>query len=247
MSIKSSVDQTELRKFSNIAGSWWQKDGEFKMLHQINPLRLSYITNKIKDHFTINDNISLLSNLEILDVGCGGGLISCELSRLEANVTGIDAIQTNIDIATLHAQKENLQINYLKSTIEELVASTSKQYDVILCLEVMEHIDNPSYFAENLANLLKPNGMIIISTINRTVKAYILAILMAEYLLGWVPRKTHNHSKFLKPSDLHAIFSKNNLILTELKGLTYNLANRIWQLTEDIEVNYFAYLIKGKQ
>ncbi|WP_341751892.1 MULTISPECIES: bifunctional 2-polyprenyl-6-hydroxyphenol methylase/3-demethylubiquinol 3-O-methyltransferase UbiG [unclassified Candidatus Tisiphia] len=244
MSTKSSINQIELEKFSKISSGWWQEDGEFKILHQINPIRLGYIIDKIKDHFNIDDDVVLSSKLDILDVGCGGGLITSALCKLNGTVTGIDALQSNIDIAMKHAEEENLNIQYLKSTAEELVYSNSKQYDVVLCLEVMEHIDNPSDFVKNLANLVKPNGMIIISTINRTVKAYMLAILMAEYLLNWIPKKTHDHSKFLKPSEIYSMFSKNNIELKELKGLTYNIVNRSWQLSDDIEVNYFAYLTR---
>ncbi len=251
MSIKSSVNQVELEKFSNISSSWWLEDGEFKMLHQINPIRLHYIIDKITKHFHIKNNTPQFPNLEILDIGCGGGLVSSNLSKLNNDlysnaftITGIDPLQDNIDVAVQQAQKENLSVNYIKSTIEELISANSKSYDVVLCLELMEHIDNHSDFVKNLTNLVKPNGMIIISTINRTLKAYIFAILMAEYVLGWVPKKTHDYNKFLKPSEINSMFSKNNIELKELKGLTYNLTNRIWQLSEDIEVNYFAYLIK---
>ncbi|MCC8483921.1 MAG: bifunctional 2-polyprenyl-6-hydroxyphenol methylase/3-demethylubiquinol 3-O-methyltransferase UbiG [Rickettsia endosymbiont of Labidopullus appendiculatus] len=295
MSTKSSINQIELEKFSRISSQWWQKDGEFKILHQINPIRIGYIIEKIKEHFNVQDDILPCSNLEILDVGCGGGLITSPLCKLNGIVTGIDALQSNIDIAVQHASEQNLNIQYLKSTVEELVSlnrlptkvayaegfegdserktaayssvredlstestykspaevefcrkSNKKQYkyDVVLCLEVIEHIDNPGDFIKNLASLVKPNGMIIISTINRTVKSYMLAILMAEYLLNWVPKNTHDHSKFLKPSEIYSMFNDNNIGLKELKGLTYNIVNGRWQLSDDIDVNYFAYLTK---
>ncbi|MCC8417611.1 MAG: bifunctional 2-polyprenyl-6-hydroxyphenol methylase/3-demethylubiquinol 3-O-methyltransferase UbiG [Rickettsia endosymbiont of Bryobia graminum] len=242
MSTKSSINEVELRKFNKISNQWWKKNGEFKILHQINPIRISYILDKIKYHFTDNDN-----NLEILDVGCGGGLVTSGLSQHTQNlnnftITGIDAIQNNIDIATEYAKQQNLIINYYKSTTEELIESSNKKYDVVLCLEVIEHVDNIEYFIENLSNLVKSNGIIIISTINRTSKAYILAIIMAEYILKWVRKGTHDYNKFLKPSEISSIFNKNNIELKELKGLSYNLINNDWQLSEDIEINYFAYL-----
>ncbi|WP_341750704.1 bifunctional 2-polyprenyl-6-hydroxyphenol methylase/3-demethylubiquinol 3-O-methyltransferase UbiG [Candidatus Tisiphia endosymbiont of Sialis lutaria] len=249
MSTKSSINQIELEKFSKISNQWWQEDGEFKILHKINPIRIGYIVDKIKEHFNVQDDLLPCSNLEILDVGCGGGLITSPLCKLNGIVTGIDALQSNIDIAVQHASEQNLNIQYLKSTVEELVYSddlNKKQYkyDVVLCLEVIEHIDNPGDFIKNLASLVKPNGMIIISTINRTVKSYMLAILMAEYLLNWVPKNTHDHSKFLKPSEIYSMFNDNNIGLKELKGLTYNIVNGCWQLSDDIDVNYFAYLTK---
>ncbi|XVN42085.1 MAG: bifunctional 2-polyprenyl-6-hydroxyphenol methylase/3-demethylubiquinol 3-O-methyltransferase UbiG [Candidatus Rickettsia vulgarisii] len=279
MSTKSSINEIELKKFDRISNQWWEKDGEFKILHQINPIRLSYILNKIKYHFQNENN-----NLEILDVGCGGGLVTSGLYKhtqnsstysnnsvnwnikqevsercvdiehanssqfCEANlqnclsITGIDAIQNNIDIATEYAKQQNLNIQYYKSTAEELIESANKKYDVVLCLEVIEHVDNIEYFIKNLSNLVKPNGMIIISTINRTPKAYMLAIIMAEYILRWVGKGTHDYNKFLKPSEISSIFNKNNIELKELKGLTYNVINNDWQLSDDIEVNYFAYL-----
>lgn len=247
MSTKSSINQVELEKFSKISNQWWQKDGEFKILHQINPIRIGYIVDKIKDHFDIQDDILPCSNLDILDVGCGGGLITSPLCKLNGIVTGIDALQSNIDIAMQYASAQDLNIQYFKSTVEELVYSddlNKKQYDVVLCLEVMEHLDNPSDFVKNLASLVKPDGMIIISTINRTVKAYMLAILMAEYVLSWIPKSTHDHSKFLKPSEIYSMFNNNNMEIKELKGLTYNIINGRWQLSDDIDVNYFAYLTK---
>jgi 2-polyprenyl-6-hydroxyphenyl methylase/3-demethylubiquinone-9 3-methyltransferase len=246
MSTKSSINAIELEKFSKISSQWWQEGGEFKMLHQINPLRLSYIMDKMKNHFNPNNKMAI----NILDVGCGGGLVTsgiCKLNTMptnEYNITGIDAIQDNIDVAIKHAEEQNLNIKYSKSTIEELVLSDNKQYDVVLCLEVLEHIDNLDDFVKNLANITKPNGIIIISTINRTIKSYMLAILMAEYVLGWVPQKTHDYSKFLQPSEIYSRFSKNNVLLKELKGLTYNIITRTWQLSRDIDVNYFAYLTK---
>lgn len=239
MSIESSVNKAELEKFRKISSQWWKDGGEFKMLHQINPIRFEYILEKMTNHFNISND-----KLSILDVGCGGGLITSRLCEFSNQVTGIDAIQENIDVAVQYASEHNLDIIYHKSTIEEFVASSIKQYDVVLCLEVIEHVDNLSGFIKNLTSLVKPNGIVIISTINRTVKAYLLAIIMAEYVLNWVPKKTHDYSKFLKPSEISLMFKENNMELKELKGLTYNIANNSWELSNDIDVNYFAYLTK---
>lgn len=246
MSSKTSINKLELEKFEPLAKEWWDKEGEFKILHQINPIRLSYIMDTIRSHFNINEVEYSALKLNILDVGCGGGLVSAGLAQYLHNlkgstITGIDALQSNIDIATTYAQEQNFSIKYLKSTVEELITD-NKQYEIVLCLEVIEHVDNIADFIKNLSNLVKPNGMIIISTINRTLKAYMLAIIMAEYFLHWVTKGTHDYHKFLKPSEIYSMFNKNNIALKALKGLSYNLLNQEWQLSDNIEVNYFAYL-----
>lgn len=237
----SSIDPKELEKFQRIASQWWDKEGEFKILHKINPIRLSYITEKISQYLK-SSNRSLAA-INILDVGCGGGLITVPLCKLGANITGIDAIAENIMVAQNYAAEHNLSINYLQSTVEKL-PKQHNQYDVVICLEVIEHVASPSDFVKNLASLVKPSGILIISTINRTIKSYLLAVLMAEYVLGWVPKQTHNYNKFLKPSELNSMLTSNQLTLKELQGLTFNLITQDWQLSNDIEVNYFAYAIK---
>jgi len=231
----SSIDKTELEKFEKISHNWWNKEGEFAILHRINPIRLDYIIEKIKSHY--ND----ISDLAILDVGCGGGLIATALAMQGFNVTAIDALQSNIDTAIDYATKNNIKVNYLKSTVEEL--ESDKQYDVVICLEVIEHVENVQEFLLNLVKHIKPGGMAIISTINRTKKAYLLGIVAAEYILGWVPKNTHDYSKFLKPSEIYEMLADANIELKELKGLTYNIAKDEWHLSDDIDVNYFMYLI----
>ncbi|MFY9590135.1 bifunctional 2-polyprenyl-6-hydroxyphenol methylase/3-demethylubiquinol 3-O-methyltransferase UbiG [Rickettsia endosymbiont of Halotydeus destructor] len=280
----SSIDKKELEKFAKISHEWWNEKGEFSILHQINPIRLDYIIDKITSHYDIkkspvqlnsesfrqdefkdepaertkvrehrralknslvssflNDAVSF-SKLDILDVGCGGGLISVPLSKSGFNITAIDALEGNIKTANEYAKKNNLTINYLQSTIEEL--PTNKLYDVIICLEVIEHIDNVPAFMLNLTKLVKPGGMAIISTINRTKKAYFLAIIAAEYILSWVPKNTHDYSKFLKPSEIYEILNPLAINIKELKGLVFDIAHNKWQLSDDIDVNYFMYLIK---
>lgn len=237
----SSIDKKELEKFAKISHEWWNEKGEFGILHQINPIRLNYIIDKITSHYNIENSALSFSKLNILDVGCGGGLISAPLNKLGFNVTAIDALEGNINTANDYAKKNNLTINFLQSTIEEL--PTTKLYDVIICLEVIEHIDNVPAFMLNISKLLKPDGMVIISTINRTKKAYLLAIAAAEYILGWVPKGTHDYSKFLKPSEMYEMLKPLDINIKELKGLVFDIANNKWQLSDDIDVNYFMYSV----
>jgi 2-polyprenyl-6-hydroxyphenyl methylase/3-demethylubiquinone-9 3-methyltransferase len=244
MTINSSIDQEELKKFSKISDQWWDLEGGFKILHEINPLRLKFISDKIKQHFNSQDSDKPLVDLNILDIGCGGGLITAPLYMLGGNVTGVDPSAENINVAKAYANKRDLKINYVNSTPEEL-SNQAGEFDVILCLEVIEHVVDPHYFIKSFANLLHPGGMLIISTINRTIKSYFLAILMAEYILNWVPKKTHDYNKFLKPSEINSILNNNQLSLRELTGLVFNLSNQNWQLSQDIDVNYFAYAIKA--
>lgn len=233
----SSISKKELEKFEKISHSWWNKEGEFGILHRINPVRLDYIIEKIKSHY--ND----ISDLEVLDVGCGGGLIATALAKQGFNVTAIDALQSNIDIAIDYAKKNDIKVNYLKSTIEEL--DSEKQYDVVICLEVIEHVENTRQFILNLVKRIKPKGIAIISTINRTKKAYLLGIIAAEYILGWVPKNTHDYNKFLKPSEIYEMLEESNIEIKELKGLVYDIANNEWHFSDDIDVNYFIYLKKN--
>jgi 2-polyprenyl-6-hydroxyphenyl methylase / 3-demethylubiquinone-9 3-methyltransferase len=243
MTDKSSIDTSELNKFNKTMEEWWDKKGEFHTLHEINPVRIEYISHKIKEHFQINTTSDKpFSNLDLIDIGSGGGLVCVPMHKLGANVTGLDANQSNTQAGNEYAQRHNLTINYINSTVEEHIKS-QKQYDIVLCLEVIEHVANPELFIRNLSKLLKPGGMIIMSTINRTAKSYLLAIVMAEYVLGWVPKKTHDHSKFLKPSEISRILGESKLTLKELKGLSFNLLSSSWHLSEDIDVNYFAYIV----
>lgn len=244
MTINSSIDREELNKFSKISNQWWDLEGGFKILHKINPLRVKFISDKIKQHFNRLDNDKPLINLNILDIGCGGGLITGPLYKLGGNVTGIDPSPENINVARAYANKHDLKINYINSTPEEL-SRQAERFEVILCLEVIEHVVDPNYFIKSFTNLLLPGGMLIISTINRTIKSYFLAILMAEYILSWVARKTHDYNKFLKPSEINSILKNNQLTLKELTGVVFNLTDGTWQLSQDIDVNYFAYAIKS--
>jgi 2-polyprenyl-6-hydroxyphenyl methylase / 3-demethylubiquinone-9 3-methyltransferase len=236
----SSIDKCEVEKFDRLSNKWWDASGEFKMLHEINPLRLQFIQDKIRQHFSLSNQNSF-DKLCILDVGCGGGLISTPLAQMGANVMAIDASANNIKAAKLHARAQNLNIDYKNATVEELLL-VPKKFDVVVCLEVIEHVANITDFIANLTSLLKPGGMMVLSTINRNIKSYLLAIIAAEYVLRWVPKHTHDHSKFLKPSELSSLLAKSNLRFQELKGLTFDIYSRTWKLSDNIDVNYMAYI-----
>ncbi len=246
MAKKSSIDKEELNKFNKTHSEWWDKEGEFKTLHQMNPVRIAYITSKIKQHFNISDTEKqLLNGLNLLDVGSGGGLISVPMYQLGAKVTGLDANKHNVKAAKFYANQHKLDVSYLNTTIEQHVNS-DKRYDIILCLEVLEHVANPSDFMVNLSKLLAAGGILITSTINRTAKSYLLAIVAAEYILRLVPVKTHNYTKFIKPSELVRMSQNTDLRIEELRGLFLSVFQQEWQLSDDIDVNYFAVFTKAR-
>ena len=197
MNIKNTVNKEEIDKFSKLADEWWDPSGKFAPLHKFNPIRQEYIINEISKNFDINiDNPSSLKKLKILDVGCGGGLLCEPLSRLGAKVTGIDASEKNIEIAKAHARKGNINVNYICTSPEKV----NESYDVILCMEVVEHVEDLDFFYKSCSKLLNKNGLIFFATINKTIKSYLLAILGAEYVLRWLPIGTHDWKKFVKPS-----------------------------------------------
>ena len=205
----SSIDKTEIDKFKNLANEWWKHDGKFKTLHKFNPIRLEYIINTIKDHYVIDqENESPLKGLSVLDIGCGGGLMSEPLARLGADVTGIDALEKNCITAKIHAEENNLDINYLNTTAESL--NKNKKYDIILNLEVIEHVNNPKNFIKECSSLVSDNGIMFIATINKSIFSLIFAKFMAEYVLGFLPKGTHNWNKFLTPEDIYSFFIQNN-------------------------------------
>lgn len=233
--LKSSINDQEVMKFSKLSHDWWNPTGKFKTLHQINPIRLTYIKEKIVEHFGI-----FPKHVKILDIGCGGGLASIPLAKLGASVTGIDASEENISAANSQAEKENLSVRFLHDTAE----NHKELYDVILCLEIIEHVQNPEEFITSVAKLVKPGGMIILSTINRTYKAYALAIGCAEYILNWVPRGTHEFTKFVRPSELSRYLSESDLKIQHMQGMEYDIFDRRFKLTSKVDVNYFAYCSK---
>ena len=228
MSKKTSKKQ-EFDHFSKLAAEWWKKDGEFKILHQIMPLRIQYIL----------DNIKKIENLDILDLGCGGGLTCEPLSRLKANVTGIDFIKENINIAKKHALKSNLNIKYIHADLEAL--NIKKKYDLILMLEVIEHIDNWEQYISQIKKNLRPNGSIIFSSINKTQLSKFFAIYVAENLLNWIPKNTHNFNKLVSPKKLEKILIQNNFIIKNITGMNFNPFTRQWTLIKNVyPINYFC-------
>ena len=230
-----TADLQEINKFSKMASEWWDPNGKFAPLHKFNPVRQEYLVDKIKNHFSILPNGSYpFKKLSLLDVGCGGGLIAEPMTRLGAKVTGIDASEKNINVAKFHAEQMNLKINYLCATPENL----NEQFDVILCLEIIEHVADVDLFIKSCAKLLKKDGIIFFATLNRTAKSFLFAIVGAEYILNWLPKGTHDWNKFLKPSEIIGTASKYQLTLKETVGFKFNIFLREWQKSKDTDVNY---------
>jgi 2-polyprenyl-6-hydroxyphenyl methylase/3-demethylubiquinone-9 3-methyltransferase len=240
----STVNKDEIEKFSKLADEWWNINGKFKPLHMFNPIRIEYILDITTTHFKINKNIDLpLKNLKILDIGCGGGLISEPMTRLGADITAIDASDKNINIAKSHAKKNNLDITYLNSDPESL---TSKdKFDVILNLEVIEHVENIDLYLESCFKLLKPKGIMFTATLNRTLTSYIKAIVGAEYILRWLPVGTHDWNKFIKPEELEKKITDLKFSIINLTGLSFNPFFKEWKRTKDLSVNYILVAQKN--
>ena len=239
----NSINKKEIEKFSNMAAEWWDPEGKFKPLHKFNPIRIKYIKENIIKEFQLKNKKNPLSGINILDIGCGGGLLSEPMCRLGANVTAIDASNKNIAIANLHAKKNNLKINYICSSPEKL--KTTKKFDVILNMEIVEHVEDVDFFLKSCANLLKKNGLMFVATINKTLKSYIFAIVGAEYVLRWLPIGTHEWEKFVKPEELKSILIKNNLNLKKIDGMNFNILKDEWNVSKDLSVNYIAEFKKN--
>ena len=240
----TTVNQEEIQKFSKLADQWWDANGKFKPLHTFNPIRIKYIIDKCSSHFKLNKQENkILSKLKILDIGCGGGLVCEPLTRLGAQVTGIDASYKNIEVAKIHAKKSNLKIKYLNASPEK--NKINEKFDVILNLEVVEHVDNLDLFLKSSSELLKKNGIMFIATINRTFESYIKAIIGAEYVLRWLPIGTHDWQKFLKPEEIEKKFKQLNLDKTDLNGLKFNIFSNNCSLSSDCSVNYIIVAKKN--
>ena len=238
-----TINKQEIAKFSKIATEWWNPEGKFKPLHKFNPIRIKYIKDNIIKNFKLNSTIKPLKKINILDIGCGGGLLTEPMCRLGANVVGIDASQKNIDIAKFHAKKNRLKINYMCATPESL--KIKKKFDVILNMEIIEHVENVNFFLKKSSELLKKNGLMFIATLNKTLKSYAFAIIGAEYVLRWLPIGTHDWDKFVKPEDLIKINKDNNLKLEKLDGMKFNLLTEQWSLSSDNSVNYITKFKKN--
>ena len=239
----TSVNKKEIDKFSKMANEWWDPEGKFKPLHKFNPIRIKYIKENIISNFKLKNKFRPLSGINILDIGCGGGLLSEPMSRMGANVTGIDASDKNIQIAKLHAKKNKLKIKYLSSSPEKL--KITKKFDVILNMEIVEHVEDIDFFLKSCSKLLKKNGLMFVATINKTLKSYIFAIVGAEYVLRWLPIGTHEWEKFVKPEDLKKILIKYDLSLNKLEGMNFNIIKDEWSISRDLSVNYIAKFIKN--
>ncbi|WP_375638029.1 MULTISPECIES: bifunctional 2-polyprenyl-6-hydroxyphenol methylase/3-demethylubiquinol 3-O-methyltransferase UbiG [unclassified Bartonella] len=235
---QTTIDQSEIDHFSRIATEWWNPQGKFRPLHQFNPTRLAYIREKICLEFNRDpSSLTPFHNLKILDIGCGGGLLSEPMARLGAIVVGVDAAQTNIEVAKTHAAQNDLSIDY-RTTTAEVLANEGEKFDIILNMEVVEHVADVNLFIEATAKMLKPQGVMFVSTLNRTWKAWGLAIVGAEYILRWLPKGTHDYKKFLKPLELKNFLSKNALTVIDEIGITYNPLNDSWNRSKDMGVNY---------
>ena len=239
----TSVNKKEIDKFSKMANEWWDPEGKFKPLHKFNPTRIKYIKENIINNFKLKNKSKPLSGIRILDIGCGGGLLSEPMSRMGANVTGIDASDKNIKIAKLHSKKNKLKINYLCSSPVKL--KIEKKFDVILNMEIVEHVEDIDFFLKSCSKLLKKNGLMFVATINKTLKSYVFAIVGAEYVLRWLPIGTHEWEKFVKPEDLKKILMKYDLSLNKLEGMNFNIIKDEWSISRDLSVNYIAKFIKN--
>ncbi len=240
--VAASIDLKEIEKFSRVADSWWDERGDFAPLHRINPVRIGFILQKVE-----GCGLQSLQGLRILDIGCGGGLLAEPMARLGALVTGIDASPENIAVAKLHAAAEGLEIDYRAGNVEELAANRNLQlFDIILAMEIIEHVADVPGFVGSCCKLLAPGGVMILSTINHTLKSLALAKIGAEYILRWLPIGTHDWRKFLSPGEIEPLLRVGGLKLVELKGMSYSPLKNSWHLTDDISVNYFMVAIKGK-
>tara|TARA_S200000501_G_C20765482_1_gene718097 strand:- start:54 stop:782 length:729 start_codon:yes stop_codon:yes gene_type:complete len=239
----NTINKEEIQKFSKIAEEWWNPDGKFKPLHKFNPIRISYIKENIIKSFRLNNKNQPLENVKILDIGCGGGLLSEPMSRLGAKVVGIDASDKNIKVARIHAKKNGLNIKYLCTSPENF--KTETQFDVILNMEIIEHVEDVNFFLKSCSKLLKKNGVMFVATLNKTLKSYFFAIIGAEYVMRWLPIGTHDWEKFIKPEELISNLKKYNLQLEVLDGMKFNLIKDEWSISDDRSVNYIGKFIKN--
>ncbi len=230
MHTASNIDPVEIRKFEDLASRWWDRGGEFKPLHDINPIRLNFINTG-----------SPLAGKSVLDVGCGGGILSEAMARCGAKVTGIDMGKAPLSVARLHAMEEDLEIDYRQIPAEQLAAEQPQQYDVVTCMEMLEHVPDPGSIIQACHDLVKPGGSVYFSTINRNPKAYAMAIVGAEYIMKMLPRGTHDYSKFIRPSELDRWARNAALQLVDIAGISYNPFTRMFRQSQDVDVNYMSH------
>ena len=232
----STINKDEIEKFSKLADEWWDLNGKFKPLHMFNPIRIEYILEICKNHFNLKEQKLPLRGLTLLDIGCGGGLISEPMCRLGADVTAIDASEKNINVASSHAKQNELNIKYLNDAPENI--SNNSKFDIILNLEVVEHVDDLNLYLQSCSKLLKKNGIMFTATINRNLTSYVKAIVGAEYILRWLPIGTHDWNKFLKPEELEKLINDVGCSTIDIKGLSFNPLFKVWKKSQDLSVNY---------
>ncbi len=228
-----NIDTAELRKFEQLASRWWDPHGEFRPLHKINPLRFDYINNRAP-----------LSGMKVLDVGCGGGLLAEAMAVTGARVTGIDMVEASLQVARLHLVESKQDVEYVQATAEDFARDHCGAFDVVTCLEMLEHVPEPGSVIQACAQLVRPGGQLFFSTINRNPKSYLLAVIGAEYVLRMLPRGTHDYAKFIRPSELDAWARGSGLHLNDITGMTYNPLTRDYRLGDDVDVNYLAHYVR---
>ena len=239
----NTINKKEIEKFSKIAEEWWNPEGKFKPLHKFNPIRISYIKDNIIKTLNLKNKEKPLKKISILDVGCGGGLLSEPMRKLGAEVVGIDASEKNIQVAKLHAKKNNLEIDYLCTSPENFTKKI--KFDVVLNMEIVEHVEDVDFFLKSSAKLLKKDGIMFVATLNKTLKSYLFAIIGAEYILRWLPIGTHEWEKFVKPKDLIKTLEKYGLKLDCIDGMKLDLIKDQWNISSDQSVNYIGKFIKN--
>ena len=238
----NTINKEEIEKFSKIADEWWDPSGKFKPLHKFNPIRISYIKDSITNIFKIKNENKPLERIKILDIGCGGGLLSEPMKRLGADVVGIDASNKNIQVAKIHAKKNKLDIKYICTSPENF--ETKNKFDVILNMEIIEHVKDVDFFLKSCSKLLKKNGIMFVATLNKTLKSYVFAIIGAEYILRWLPIGTHDWEKFIKPNHLIDSLKKHNLKVDKIDGMKFNIIKDEWSISSDKSINYIGRFIK---
>ncbi len=240
----TTINKKEIEKFSKLAKDWWNPNGKFKPLHLFNPARIKFIKEKLILHFNLNKNTSKpLKGLTILDIGCGGGLLCEPLNMLGAEITGIDASKDNIEIAKLHSKEMNLDIEYICSSPENL--NIKKKFDILLNMEIVEHVDDVNLFIHHCSKLIKKDGIMFVATLNKNLKSFLLGIIGAEYILRWLPIGTHDWGKFLEPKDLENILINNDFLADETVGMKFNLLSNKWYQSTDTSVNYISTFLKN--
>ena len=240
----STVDPVEIEKFRRMAEEWWDPRGKFRPLHRFNPVRLGFLKERLCRHFGRDPKADRpLDGLRLLDIGCGGGLVAEPLTRLGAEVVGIDATARNVEVARVHAAEGGLTIDYRHAAAEDL-AEAGESFDAVLALEIVEHVASLDAFVAASARMVRPGGLMVVATLNRTLKAFALAIVGAEYVLGWLPRGTHDWKRFVRPSELEAAMRASGLALAETAGVAFNPILDRWSLGSDLDVNYLAVATK---